>query len=76
MKPDDASEFQRRIGARVRELRTVRHISQEAFADLCSLHRTHMSLLERGRVNITVNTLKAIIDALGVTPSKFFAGFD
>jgi transcriptional regulator with XRE-family HTH domain len=76
VKPDEASEFQKRIGARVRELRTDRRISQEAFADLCSLHRTHMSLLERGRVNITVNTLKAIIDVLGLTPSKFFAGFD
>lgn len=76
MKTDEASDFQKRIGTRVRELRTNRRISQEAFADLCSLHRTHMSLLERGRVNITVNTLKAIIDALGVTASEFFAGFD
>lgn len=76
MNPDEPSEFQKRIGIRVRELRTARQISQEAFADLCDLHRTHMSLLERGRVNITVNTLKAIIDTLGVTASEFFAGFD
>jgi len=63
------------IGVRVRELRNARQISQEAFADLCALHRTHMSLLERGRVNITVNTLKTIIDELGITASEFFAGF-
>jgi transcriptional regulator with XRE-family HTH domain len=57
-------------------LRAAREISQEAFADLCGLHRTHMSLLERGRVNITLNTLKSITDALGIRPSEFFAGIE
>jgi len=76
VKADEAAKFQRRIGARVRELRTEREISQEAFADLCSLHRTHMSLLERGRVNITMNTFKAILNALGMKASDFFKGLD
>jgi transcriptional regulator with XRE-family HTH domain len=35
-----------------------------------------MSLLERGEVNITLNTLKTILDALDITASKFFAGID
>ena len=51
-------------------------MSQEAFADLCSLHRTHMSLVERGRVNIALNTLKTIMNALGMRASEFFAGLD
>ena len=51
-------------------------MSQEAFADVCGLHRTHMSLLERGRVNITLNTLKMILDALRVSPSEFFKGME
>jgi transcriptional regulator with XRE-family HTH domain len=76
VKPDEAAKFQKRIGARVRELRTEREISQEAFADLCSLHRTHVSLLERGRVNITMNTLKAILNVLGMKASEFFKGLD
>lgn len=75
MNREDTGEFQKQIGIRVRELRTERDISQEAFADLCSLHRTHMSLLERGRVNITMNTLKMILDALEITASDFFRGF-
>jgi transcriptional regulator with XRE-family HTH domain len=41
-----------------------------------TLHRTHMSLLERGRVNITLNTLKTILDALGIKASEFFKGLD
>src|SRR5579859_3131701 len=28
---------------------------RRAFAEACELHRTHVSLLERGRINITVN---------------------
>jgi transcriptional regulator with XRE-family HTH domain len=73
VKPDRAKDFQRQIGERVRELRTARGVSQEAFAALCSLHRTHMSLIERGRLNLTLNTLKMVIDALGITVSDFFA---
>ncbi|MBI1954981.1 MAG: helix-turn-helix transcriptional regulator [Acidobacteria bacterium] len=49
-------------------------ISQEAFADACGLHRTHMSLLERGRVNITLNTLRRITMVLGIEPAEFFVG--
>jgi transcriptional regulator with XRE-family HTH domain len=71
-----ATEFQARIGARIRELRTSREISQETLADLCSIHRTHMSLLERGRTNMTMKTLKAIVDSLGVTASQFFTGIE
>ncbi len=76
MKVDKETRFQKQIGNRVRALRNERRMSQEAFADLCSLHRTHMSLLERGEVNITLNTLKTILDALDITASKFFAGID
>lgn len=76
MKPDGAGEFQKRIGKRVRELRREREISQESFAALCALHRTHMSLLERGQVNITVGTLKMIVDALEIKASAFFAGIE
>jgi transcriptional regulator with XRE-family HTH domain len=73
---NQAEKFQKRIGERVRELRTERGVSQEAFAAQCALHRTHMSMIERGRLNIGVGTLKAIIDALGVSASDFFAGID
>jgi transcriptional regulator with XRE-family HTH domain len=73
---NQAAKFQKRIGERIRELRTERGVSQEAFAAQCSLHRTHMSLIERGRLNIGIITLKAVIDALGIKPSEFFAGME
>ena len=73
---NQAEKFQKRIGERIRELRTERGISQEAFAAQCALHRTHMSLVERGRLNMTIGTLKAIIDALEVKASEFFRGME
>jgi transcriptional regulator with XRE-family HTH domain len=73
---DDAGKFQKRIGVRVRELRLKRGVSQEAFAAQCALHRTHMSMIERGRLNIGIVTLKMIIDALGITASAFFQGME
>src|ERR1700689_2594907 len=50
------ADFQKRLGARIREIRTARGFSQEDFAEACDLHRTHVSLLEPGRINITVRT--------------------
>lgn len=33
-----------------------------------------MSLLERGRINITLNTLRQITDILGIGLAEFFSG--
>jgi hypothetical protein len=35
-----------------------------------------MSLVERGKLNVTVTTLKKMIDALSVKASEFFRGID
>jgi transcriptional regulator with XRE-family HTH domain len=66
-------EFQKQIGQRIRALRTAKGISQEEFAAACGLHRTHMSLLERGKVNVTVNTLQQITVVLGIKLKDFFS---
>jgi transcriptional regulator with XRE-family HTH domain len=66
-------EFQKQIGQRIRALRTAKGISQEEFAAVCGLHRTHMSLLERGKVNVTVNTLHQITVVLGIKLKDFFS---
>ena len=73
MKIKDAVLLQKQIGARIKELRKEKGISQEAFADACGLHRTHMSLLERGKVNVTLNTLSQITNMLGIRLKDFFS---
>lgn len=71
-----AADFQKRLGVRIRETRTSRGFSQESFAEACELHRTHVSLLERGRINITVNTARQIAHVLKISLSELFRGLD
>ena len=72
----DAAEFQKRLGARVRQVRTAKGFSQESFAEACDLHRTHVSLLERGRINITVNTARQIAHVLEISLAELFRGLN
>ena len=58
----------------MREIRAARGYSQETFAEACDLHRTHVSLLERGRINITVNTARQIAHVLKISLSELFRG--
>lgn len=55
-----------RFGARLREVRTRKKISQERLAELADLHRTYVSLIERGERNITLRTLEKLALALSV----------
>jgi len=54
------------IGDALRSLRESRGISQEAFAEEISMHRTYYSALERGEINLTLKTLKRVSTGLGV----------
>lgn len=64
------------LGKRVRELRAEQGFSQEAFADHCGLHRTAMSLIERGKRVPSLRTLLTISEGFGVTLSELLEGVD
>jgi poly-gamma-glutamate synthesis protein (capsule biosynthesis protein) len=49
-----------RFGRRLRVLRVERGLSQEALADAARLHRTHISLIERGQRSVRLETLAAL----------------
>ena len=51
----------------IRAYRKSKHISQEALADMCDLHRTYIGSVERGERNVTLSTLETIAAALGVS---------
>jgi transcriptional regulator with XRE-family HTH domain len=61
--------FIQRFGQRVRALRLDRRLSQEALADAARLHRTHISLIERGQRSVRLETVAALAVALGVQPA-------
>lgn len=50
----------------LRKVRQSRGISQEKLADLCDLHRTYVSSVERGERNVAVDNMERLAVALGV----------
>ena len=69
-------EVQNRFGVRVRQLRKERGWSQEAFADLCGLHRTYIGSIERGEQNISLENIQKLAATLGISLAELFAPFD
>lgn len=59
-------DIRERLGSNIRRFRTERGLSQEAFADLASIHRTYVSDIERGARNPTIAIVQRLGDALGV----------
>ena len=63
-----ASRFVIDFGRRVRALREARGLSQEALADAAGLHRTHISLIERGQRSVRLETVVKLAIALREQP--------
>lgn len=57
-------ERRRLLGARIRELRVERGLSQERLAELMASNVTYLSGVERGKENPTLDFLLKVADAL------------
>lgn len=64
-----AASVRRAFGKKVRTLRLQRGLTQEALAELASLHRNYVGSVERGERNVSLDNINALAVALGVTPS-------
>lgn len=53
----------------LRALRLAAHISQEELAELCGLHRTYISDIERCNRNVSIDNIERIANALHITAS-------
>ena len=58
----------------LRRLRTAAGLSQEALATACDLHRTEISLLERGAREPRLSTIVRLARGLGVEPGQLLGG--
>lgn len=65
-------EIQTQFGARLRDLRKRKGLSQEALALACSLDRTYIGGVERGERNISLVNIYKIADALSVDVKELF----
>ena len=64
------------LGKRLRDLRAKQGFSQEAFADHCGLHRTAMSLIERGKRIPSLRTLLTVSQGFGISLSELLQDVD
>jgi transcriptional regulator with XRE-family HTH domain len=58
------------FGRIVRRYRERLGLSQEAFADLAGIHRTYVSSIERGKVQVSIGIAEQLALALGVPLSE------
>ena len=56
-----------RIGQRIAALRKLAGLSQEQLSERAGLQRTHISRIEAGKYAVTLETIQAIAEALGMT---------
>lgn len=66
-----AVDLVKAFGATLRRIRKGMHLSQEAFGDVIGLHRTHVSLLERGGREPMLTTQYQIATKLNMTLPEF-----
>jgi transcriptional regulator with XRE-family HTH domain len=66
------AQIQKHFGQRVRELRKIKALSQEALALMCDLDRTYIGGVERGERNISLINIYKVSDALGVPVRELF----
>ncbi len=61
-----------KLGNKIRELRKLKNLSQEAFADEVGLDRTYIGGIERGERNIATLNLMRIAIVLNIEMGQLF----
>jgi len=65
-----------RLGSQIKNLRGQLGLSQEEFADVCGFDRTYISMIERGKRNMSLTNLYRIAGGLGVSVSELTEGIE
>lgn len=60
------------FGQRIRQLRTIKKLSQEQLAIMADLHRTYIGMIERGEKNITLLNIEKLSNALSIEMKDLF----
>ncbi len=60
------------IGKRIKELRKLRHLSQEQLAEKIDINQNALSYIETGENFFSAETLEKLISALDIEPSELF----
>jgi transcriptional regulator with XRE-family HTH domain len=60
------------FGQLIRRYREKLGLSQEGFADVAGIHRTYVSSIERGKVQVSIGIAHKLAVALGVPLSRIW----
>ena len=69
-------ERMKKVGQRIKELRSRRGIAQTDLAKMIELSQTNLSNIERGRTGVTLQNLFKIQEVLGCSMVDFFTDAD
>lgn len=72
----NSDDFASKLGERVSQFRAVRGLSLRALAVESGLSSSFLSQLENGHTNASVESLRKISDALGISPAQLFQDGD
>jgi transcriptional regulator with XRE-family HTH domain len=72
MDKERQKEAKKRSGARLRQLREAKKLSQEAVALASGLDRSYLGRIERGQANLSLVNINRVADALGVEAGELF----
>lgn len=67
MTEEQKQNTRNRIGLRIMTLRKMQELSQDELARRAGIQRTHLSRIEAGKYAVTLETIQAIAEALGMT---------
>jgi len=71
-RPQSDDEILKAFGARLRDAREVRGMTQEQVAGLCEMSRSYLAGVETGRHNMGIAKVVRIAAVLAVSPAVFF----
>lgn len=66
----NAKRFRQELGMAIRRRRHKLNLSQEDFADNAEIHRTYVSSIELGKVDVGIEVVYKIANALNLPLSK------
>lgn len=67
MTDEQKQQTRERIGQRIAALRSVAGMTQAQLADKAGMQRSHISRIEAGSLAVTLESIEAIAQALGMT---------
>lgn len=65
-----SEDLLKRIGANISRIRQERGLTVSELASRADMEKSNLIPIEKGRINVTIRTLKKIADALGMTVSE------